>query len=258
MKNYFKRYLILAIAGAIIIGLAFYLLLNNYLDREKILVAAQDIKAGTRITVDDLGYMEFYKNSLPTDYLLSEEGIIGNTISIERRKGDYISIDMFDKKAESSDLFSSLENGDVIIAVEIQHPEPILKKLKNGDIVSIVSTIRDKDFLQENFQSGLINNENDNIAELDITSYKDHSFSSYIEMNTFPLSKNIVSIDGQIIIRNLKIVNLQKDTGESNKSLLINNEADSMEIYFRCSLEEAPMIARLTADSKYKIIYEKL
>ena len=155
-------------------------------------------------------------------------------------------------------FLAALKSGDVIIAVEIQHPEPILKKLKNGDIVSIVSTIRDKDFLQENFQPGLINNENDNISDLDITSYKDYSFSSYIEMNTFPLSKNIVSIDGQIIIRNLKIVNLQKDTGESNKSLLINNEADSIEIYFRCSLEEAPIIARLTADSKYKIIYEKL
>ena len=70
MKNYFKRYLILAVVGAVIIGLAFYLLLNNYLDREKILVAAQDIKAGTEITIDDLDYMEFYKNSLPADYLI--------------------------------------------------------------------------------------------------------------------------------------------------------------------------------------------
>ena len=89
-------------------------------------------------------------------------------------------------------------------------------------------------------------------------SYKEYSSSDYIEINTFKLSKNIVSIDGQIIIRNLKIVDLQKDTGESNNGLLINNKVDSVEIYFSCGFEEAPIIARLTADNKYKIIFEKL
>jgi hypothetical protein len=77
-------------------------------------------------------------------------------------------------------------------------------------------------------------------------------------MNTFRLSQNILSIDGQIVIRNLKIVNFQKDIIENSSSLLINNEVDFVKMYFKCELEEAPVIARLTADNKYKIIFEKL
>lgn len=257
MKNYYKRYLILAITGAIIIGLAFYLLLNNYLDREKILVAAVDIEAGTQITEDELTYKEYYKNSLPGDYLLSTEGIVGNTININRRENDYISNDMFGQNDKDENILSNLDDGDVVIAIEIQHPEPILDKLKNGDIVSIVSTFKDKDFLLENFNIGR-NNFND-AAGTDFSESNniEYLFGNYIEMNTFKLSENIISIDGQIVIRNLEIVTLQEDMDRSNNNILINNDSKTLNLYFKCGLEEAPIIARLTADNKYKIIFEK-
>jgi len=74
-------------------------------------------------------------------------------------------------------------------------------------------------------------------------------------MNTFNLSKNIISIDGQIVIRNLEIVSLQEDTDSSNNNILINNDSRTSNLYFKCRLEEAPIIARLTADNKYKIIF---
>ncbi len=44
----------LAILGALIIGAAFYLFLNNYLDRQEILVAAREISSGEKIEKDDL------------------------------------------------------------------------------------------------------------------------------------------------------------------------------------------------------------
>jgi len=257
MKNYYKRYLILAITGAIIIGLAFYLLLNNHLDREKILVAAIDIEAGTQIAEDKLTYKEYYKNSLPEDYLLSADKIIGKKINIYRKKSDYISNDMFGQDGTNENILSDLSDGDVIIAIEIQYPEPILNKLKNGDIVSIVSTSKDKDFLLENFNIGTDNSDDASRDE----SFEFYSVGylsgSYIEMNTFDLSKNIISIDGQIVIRNLEIVSLQEDT-DSNNNILINSDNKTSNLYFKCRLEDAPIIARLTADNKYKIIFEKI
>jgi len=258
MKKYYKRYFFLAVTGAAIIGLAFYLLLNNYLDREAILVAAKDIEAGTIISIDDLGYCEFYKNSLPENYLLSGEDIIDKTIGVERRKGDYISIDMLDHEIKENDLFHFLEDGKVIISVRVQHPEPLLQELKNGDIVSIVSTIRDQDFLQPSLSpvpTIIEKHVNEQFPGFDNISLQQND---YINTNTFELSKNILSIDGQIIIRNLQIADMQKSIEENNSNILINNDTNSIDLYFICELEEAPLIARLTADSKYKIIYERL
>ncbi|MCD4670834.1 MAG: SAF domain-containing protein [Actinomycetia bacterium] len=258
MKNYYKRYLILAITGAIIIGLAFYLLLNNYLDREKIIVAAIDIEAGTQITGDELAYKEYYKNSLPEDYLLSAEGIIGNIINIDRKENDYISKDMFGQNSQNENILSSLDDGDVVIAIKIQHSEPILDKLKNGDVISVVSTFKDKDFLLENFDIGMNNSDDGASKYLSESNNAGYLSGSYIEMNTFNLSENIISVDGQIVIRNLEIVNLQEDMDKSNNNILINNDSKTLNLYLKCRLEEAPIIARLTADSKYKIIFEKI
>jgi len=258
MKNYFRRYLILAITGAVIIGLAVYLLLNNFLDREKILVAANDLEIGTVISAEDLAFMEFYRNSLPQKYLLTEEGLLGKTINIKRMKGDYLSLDMFEEDIKVNDIFDDLDGGDALIAIEITHPEPLLDKLEEGDMVTIVSTTRDKDFLLEYTNNGI---EDTGLSDSGlIVDYSENIYlsSDYIKMNTFKLSKNVLSIDGQIVIRNLKIVNLQKDIIENSNSLLINNEIDFVKMYFKCELEEAPIIARITSDNKYKIIFEKL
>ena len=69
MKKYYWKYLILAIIGSVVIGLAFYLFLSNYLDREEIVIVSKDISAGEEIKEDDLNLKEYYKNSLPDNYL---------------------------------------------------------------------------------------------------------------------------------------------------------------------------------------------
>jgi len=257
MKNYYKRYLVLAIIGAAIIGLAFYLLLNSYLDKEEIVVASKDLPADTIINDEDLEYREYYKNSLPEGYLITGKEIVGSIINIDRRKHDYISSDMFEIRKDEDD-FSSLEIGEAVIAIELQYTEPILVMLKNGDIVSIISTVRDKEFINDNAnevpneieESGTSN-------EIEFHNYLD-PYEDYIEKNTLELSENILSIDGQIIIRNLKILYIKENLSENSGNILINNNNKTISMYFICTLEEAPLIARLTADNKYKIIYEKI
>lgn len=258
MKNYYKRYLVLAIIGAAIIGLAFYLLLNSYLDKEEIVVASKDLPAGTVINDEDLEYREYYKNSLPEGYVIAGEKILGSIINIDRRKHDYISSDMFEIR-EDEDDFSSLKTGEAVIAIELQYTEPILVMLKNGDIVSIISTIRDKEFINNNNAYEVSNEikESGTSNELEFHNYID-PYEDYIEKNTLELSENILSIDGQIIIRNLEILYIKEDLKENSNNILINSNNKTISMYLICSLEEAPLIARLTADNKYKIIYEKV
>ena len=62
MKKYYIKYLTLVIIGSIIIGLAFYLFLNNYLDKKEIIVASRDISVGETINEEDLYFKEYYKN----------------------------------------------------------------------------------------------------------------------------------------------------------------------------------------------------
>ena len=80
----------------------------------------------------------------------------------------------------------------------------------------------------------------------------------YIDINTLQLSENIISVEGQVIVRNLEIVYLEENLDTGNSNILISNNEKSVDVYFKCKLEEAPLVARLTADNKYKIIFEKI
>lgn len=266
MKKYYRKYLILAIIGSAIIGLAFYLLLSNYLDREEIIVMSRDIDVGEEIKQDDIYLKEYYKNSLPENYLTSKKDVTGKKINIERRKDDYISADMFGEEKNIS-IFDNLTPGDVLIAVNVQHLEPILEELKKGDCVSIVSTIVDKDFIPSeyfesmNFNNSKYTNGYNYYGEEDGISDSSKYFlidKDYISKSTFELSENIILINGQVVIRNLEIVCLEKDINNSNNNILINSGNNTTSVYLKCSIEEAPIVARLTKDDNYKIIMESI
>ncbi|MBE3092384.1 MAG: SAF domain-containing protein [Actinobacteria bacterium] len=266
MKKYYRKYLILAIMGSIIIGVAFYLLLNNYLDRKEIIVASRDINIGEKIGEDDLYFKEYYKNSLPENYLASKEDVIGNIINIERKKDDYISKDMFDKDIQIS-IFDNLLPGDVMITVNIQYLEPILKELKKGNYISIVSTVEDKDLISSKyFESLNINsakylNQDNYYKDGDEISDINKYFSTgtdYIDNNTFDLSENIILINGQIVVRNLEIIYIEENVENNNKNILLSSSNNTTVVYLKCSIKEAPIVARLTKDGNYKIIVEDI
>lgn len=258
--------MILAIMGSIIIGVAFYLLLNNYLDRKEIIVASRDINIGEKISEDDLYFKEYYKNSLPENYLANKEDVVGNIINIERKKDDYISKDMFGKDIQIS-IFDNLLPGDVMIAVNIQYLEPILKELKEGDFISIVSTVEDKGLISSKYFESLninsakyLNQDNyykDGDEISDINKYFSTG-SDYIDNNTFDLSENVILINGQIVVRNLEIICIEENVENNNKNILLNSSNNTTVVYLKCSIKEAPIVARLTKDDNYKIIVEDI
>ncbi len=267
MRNYYRKYLILAIIGSIIIGLAFYLLLNNYLDKKEIIVASKNINAGEKICEDDLNFKEYYKNSLPKNYLTNKKDIIGKIINIERREDDYISNDMFGKEKEEN-IFDSLSVGDVVIAVNVQYIEPLLLELKAGDCISIVSTISDKDLIYSDYLKPSNISDDKNVNQNNYYNYENrailknnYSFSrsDYIDDTTFNLSENVILINGQMMVRNLEIICIEKNVLNDNKNILLNNNNNNItSVYLKCDIKEAPIIAKLTKDKDYKIIVEDI
>jgi len=321
-KRYYRKYLILAITGSVIIGLAFYLLLNNYLDKKEIIVASRNINAGEKVGEGDVEFKEYYNNSLPENYLTDKEEVAGKVINIERRKDDYISSDMFDEAKAESGILDYLSDGDVLVTVNVQYTEPILEELKAGNFISIVSTVYDKDLMyvdyrgisgngnvnsinnsisfnqaggqngqkkednkedDENYSSGedtdSKNISSENISNKDAssadinnseassgnmnsgnTSSRNNYFSiegDYIDNVTFKLSENIMLVNGQVIVRNLEIMYIEKDVLNNDKNNFLGNSVITS-IYLKCDIKEAPFIAKLTKNDDYKIIVEDI
>jgi len=265
MRNYYRKYLALAIIGSIIIGLAFYLLLNSYLDKKAIVVASKNIEEGQKVSEGDLDFKEYYKGSLPENYMTDKKDAIGKTINIERKKDDYISNDMFDEKNNKS-FFDDMKEGDVVIAIDVKYQEPLLEEVEVGSYISIVSTVSEKDLLYSDYLGLKENAENKYLDQTD-SYYKSSSNSGsryfiasgdYIDKTMFNLSENIVLINSQVMVRNLEVICIEKNVPSSNKAVLLSNNDDTINVYLKCSVKEAPIIARLTKDDDYKIVIEKI
>lgn len=257
MKNYYKRYLILAILGAAIIGFSVYLFLHNYLDRIKIVVAARDLKAGTVLTVDELKFQEYYSGSVPENCIILKEEITGKQINTDRRENDFISADMFGQEPEDN-IFKSLSPGEVLVAIEVTHSEPILSKLRKGDLISIVSTEREKE-LTEIRVSGSTDYDAGSGNAMDFKNMAESTGfnGNYMDKNTIRLSENIIAVDGQVMVRNLEIIEIAENK-KAGSSILVSEAKSIVSLYFTCSPEEAPVISRLTKEDNYKIIFEKI
>ncbi len=294
--NYYKKYLVLAVLGALIIGAAFYLFLNNYLDRQEILVAAKDINKGEKVEEDDLYFKQYYKNSLPENYLVNKKEVVENIINIDRKKDDYISKSMFTEDL-NIDIIDNLSEGEVLIAINVQYPEPLLGKLRIGRCISIISTEKDKDLVGFDYHSinpyskheelpenvsddsnagdaqddGIDNTNNNTYEDVNTENSSETYFngnresgyeelyegSDYLDSRSFQLSEDILLIDGQLIVRNLEIVSIEEYIS-SSKNILISGGGNSVSIYIKCNIKKAPIVARLTQDNKYKIIIESL
>jgi hypothetical protein len=265
MGKYYKKYLALAAIGSIIIGVAFYLLLNNYLDKKEIVIVSRDIKAGEKICKEDLELRDYCKSSLPEKFITDKKDVVGKVINIERKKDDHISYEMFNKTSASS-FFDELSSGDVVIAVNVCYAEPLLKEVRAGNRVSIVSTIYDKDLINSDYLRPQNVNEDEYLnqpghfnCKNGIVYDRSNIFAGddYINNSTFNLSENVFLINGQIIVRNLEVLRIEESISD-NSSILINNNNKVVSIYVKCNIKEAPFIAKLTKGDDYKIVIEEI
>ncbi len=328
-----KKYLALALAGAVILGAGTYLLLNNYFERINIAVAAGDIDKNSKIEEKDIRMLPYFKQALPEGYISEKTGIIGMIIKAERKKGDPLTTGLFSGEDSEKGMFEEMVEGEVLMAINLNYQEPLMDELKIGNNISIVSTEKEKDSNYYSAVSGVtsgaygnsvtiaepkvpeitlgnisdetvgtssnkasdslsketlkstsgesaestatettisasVETKGDTTSETAIVTTDENTGStpdetagstgkSIIDLNSFSLAENIMIIDGQIIIKNLKIVDIKKTDTESNGLIAAKNKS-SWCIFIKCSLKEAPVISRITKEDKYKIFLEKV
>jgi hypothetical protein len=338
-----KKYLALALTGAVILGAGTYILLNNYFERIDIAVAAGNIEKNSKIEEKDVMMLPYYKQALPEGYISKKSEAIGMIIKAERKTGDPLTTGLFSDEDTAKSIFEGLAEGEVLMAINLNYQEPLMDELKIGNNICIVSTEKEKDsnyyFDSSQVSSGAYGNnvniatinaaeitegggssetggssssetadslsnktavtveststettigtlteiEGDATGETEIVTVDDAAEStpdeasgvasdentgstpdkntrstgkSIIDLNSFSLAENIMIIDGQIIIKNLKIVDIKKTETESNGLITAKNKS-SWCIFIKCSIKEAPVISRITKEDKYKIFLEK-
>lgn len=221
MKTVYKKYLIISFVGALILGLSFYLFLNSRLDSVEIAIAAEDIQIGKVLAEDDLTTARYYESAIPEDCILDMEELIGERIQIYRKKGDFFSADMLDEKI-MTDIKQGLKKGEVLVSVIPPPEDLIVREIKVGDLISIVSTKKTENMIMDNPSEG---------------------------------SPGISIIEEQLIIRDLQVLKIEKiqDTG----NMLYDGGLCTYVIYLGCDFKKVSMLASMTRDEDYKIFLEK-
>src|SRR5680860_302180 len=118
MNYSYKKYVVLAILGSLIIGIAAYLFLNSYLEKIGIIVLNEDSSEGQIVKESSITTGYYLKNSLPEGYIKNKEEAVGKPISTDRFKGDYLTKDMF-KKENEGDLLKKLNPDEALISINI-------------------------------------------------------------------------------------------------------------------------------------------
>jgi hypothetical protein len=344
-----KKYLALALTGAVILGAGTYILLNNYFERINIAVAAGNIEKNSKIEEKDVMMLPYYKQALPEGYISEKSEAIGMIIKAERKTGDPLTTGLFNGEDTAGGVFEGMAEGEVLMAISLNYQEPLMDELKIGNSISIVSTEKEKESnyysagnldtssaygnsvdmtipnipeitsgntpnetagTSSNKASDSSSNEvakstasetadstttettdsattkttinasaetkGDTTSETAIVAIVETSDGvtnentgnapdenagstgkSIIDLSSFSLDENIMIIDGQIIIKNLKIVDIKKTDTESNGLITAKNKS-SWCIFIKCSIKEAPVISRITREDKYKIFLEKV
>ena len=244
-----KKYIILAVSGAAIIGIGTFFLLNSYFERVEILVAKADMPAGHELEDSDFDYQEYYISSLPAGYIEKKSDVIGKKLTCERKAGDPITESVFEKVSRAS-MVEELGPGEVLMALDISYVEPLVEELDTGSRISIVSTEIEK----TNSFSPDINNTTGDGKNSDKNTDNDQIYS---DQDYSIISPNIIVIDRQIIIKNLEIVAIRVPEIEE-ENLLVGSRKNNPYIFIKCSINEAPVVSRITKEDKYKIFMEKI
>ena len=238
MKTSTKKYFILAVAGALIIGTGIYLFLNNYFERVDIVVAKNAIQKDKQLEEQDLKFSSYYRHSLPGGYVSGFSEVIGKTLVLQRLEGDPITQTVFEH-AEEKNMLESLNAGEVMTALNIDYIEPVVSRITAGSKISIISTEKEKNF---------------EIKPQHVNSTDVHG--NILDIGSFSLSENVLIIDGQLIIKNIEVIHVEKAKNSSPASFA-SNQKESIYIFIKCKIKEAPVISRVTKNNNYKIFLER-
>lgn len=243
----YKKFFILAIIGALIIGFSIYLYLNSHFEKVTVAVLQADIKKGHIIKIEDVRDGFFYKQDIPLEAILNKSELIGLEIRTDRYAGDFITSEMLEDKKEDV-LTSNLKEDEAIISINLDPKENIASDLQIGKKIMIVSTEKDKDMEDIFYKNDLefSNNESNNLS-------KNFDIKNYLNNSVFQISENIFLVDGFLYFKNLEIIHI-KEIEDTDVNILSKNNRTDSSLYVKCKNLEAPYLAKITSDEKYKLL----
>lgn len=243
----YKKFLLLSIIGASIIGLSIYFFLNNYFERISVVVLAKDISKGSIIKEENLIKGYFYKQEIPPGAIRNNAELIGKEIKTDRFRGDFLTGEMFKEKKENT-LTKNLKNNEAIMTINLDSKECIAQNLQIGQKIMLVSTEKEKDLDNIFFR-------NNNVCDSEET-LEGHfrlDTKKYLNGNTFQISENIFLIDGFLYFNNLEIIQIIENE-DKEVGILSKNTKSNSALVVKCKDIETPYLAKITATEKYKLL----
>ena len=243
-----KKYIILAVIGALILGAGTYFLLNIYFERVSIVAAKTNIEKGQKIKPEDLTLIQYYKGSLPEGYKTSQEEIIGRVAAVKRCAGDPVTEAVFAETKSDVQKLEQLSKGEILIAINLSYYEPLVETITAGNKICIVSTKKEEKGYSAYGENYLQNTGN---------AYPGSNNAENAGISNYQLSGNVIIIDEQIVIKNLVVIDIIKKEASDN-NFLAAGDKNSYSLLVKCNLNEAPVLSRITKEDDYKIFLEKL
>ncbi len=243
----YKKYLILAIIGALIIGLSIYFFLNNYFEKISVVVLVNNINKGEIIKEENLTNGYFYKQEIPMGIIKNKSELIGKEIRTDRYRGDFLTAEMLKEKTENI-LTKNLKDDEAVMTINLSAKECIVPDLQIGKKIMIVSTEKEKDL--ENI---FYKNNNSFVAKENSSTIGVFSIKNYLNNNIFQISENIFLIDGFLYFKNLEIIQI-KENEDKEIGILSKNSKPESALFVKCKNLEAPYLAKITATEKYKLL----
>jgi Flp pilus assembly protein CpaB len=135
-----QRSPIMVIAFAVIIGIVVIALLNGTIRPTQVLVAKVGLLPGTMLTTDLVELRSVPAGGVPANVLRSVDEINGQSLSVGRAPGDFITQAVLGEVAASG-IPSQLEPGHVALAVKVNLSSGVAGILREGQTVSVIGIL---------------------------------------------------------------------------------------------------------------------
>ena len=172
----------LVLSLAVVIGV--FVLLNSTIRPVQVVVAKQDLMAGTLLTQDLVSVRTLQRGNLPTGTFSNGADVIGKTLVVARVAGDPITSYVVGDATSASGIPAMLAPNTVAIAVRVDQATGLAGILRPGQTVTIIGIIDPSKITQG--QAGLVTATAPDLGLSPTLSPNDHASSGQTSPNPTP------------------------------------------------------------------------
>lgn len=140
MKSKGTRALLVTVGGGLVVFLLLAAFLGGLRSTTEVVVAAQPLPAGARLTANVLEVRQVHSSAALPNALKSIEEAEGQVLTVARIPGDQITADMLGDQATVG-IANQLEAGHRAVAVHVNQASGLVGILRPGDRVAVVAIV---------------------------------------------------------------------------------------------------------------------